>query len=502
MESTYRGVSKGAGRPKSAEPELRMIKGRMMDNLPKGNAAVQVYKAIPNLKLKRPRKRAVSGHCPFPDHDDRNASFWIDMDTGRCHCCCRPGKSFLPPDILMAQGTPEMEAWRWYAREAGIDLTPRQRQPQPSPSLFVKWPAGEAEARLAAGLVATQAHIDRLETAFAESRAFSRDTILSYIPVTADGSMALFPLRDERGIAQVYGRAVRRGVGPKNYCFLNERDAGYFPRMPSPEDRGTVWICESFEDTLHLIQAGELAFTRGGYGKRLYKPELFAGRTVILCGDKDRSGLRGTSQKWRDLEAAGAREVLALYWPAGTRKGYDVGDWFRDGGTVEALRELARPDVREIHIEDLRQAWDCLPGKLVPPEIKVLRNVLERMQGTSEYANPNTRQLMDILGCASEALTKRIRFLEGLFGGALVTVERKERCKHKYRVVPLAQLPYNVKRAILDAAVTRESSWNRRKKPASKIEADAPAVHPEVPDRTGAEVSAQVVEICFDFRSP
>ena len=67
--------------------------------------------------------------------------------------------------------------------------------------------------------------------------------------------------------------------------------------------------------------------------------DALTGRSVTLLYDNDESGKKGAQKAAESLHRAGVSVHIAS-WPTDLPKGYDISDFFRDGGTPDGLREI------------------------------------------------------------------------------------------------------------------------------------------------------------------
>lgn len=104
----------------------------------------------------------------------------------------------------------------------------------------------------------------------------------------------------------------------------------------------TIFIVEGEKCADKLISMGAVATTsHGGAGN--WKPEInkyFEGRRVVVLPDADAAGDKHAAVVINNLLPV-AKEIRRLDLP-GLADKQDVFDWFNNGGTVEALRELVK----------------------------------------------------------------------------------------------------------------------------------------------------------------
>ena len=115
------------------------------------------------------------------------------------------------------------------------------------------------------------------------------------------------------------------------------------PIFPSPDDAylASLIVEGEFDAIVATQELGEPVASGSG-GASTWKDEwsvYFSGRDVTLLYDNDDPGQHGAVSAAHSLHTAGASVHIAK-WPEGLTKGYDVSEFFRDGGTAVELRAI------------------------------------------------------------------------------------------------------------------------------------------------------------------
>lgn len=124
---------------------------------------------------------------------------------------------------------------------------------------------------------------------------------------------------------------IRDGGRPFNWPG---RPASLFPWVPSPASTwdGPILICEGEWDCLAARSQGIEAYTStaGQHWPEAWDNMLPTGRDVIVAYDAGEDGESLPSAR----QLAERIEGQVWEWPHGTRKGYDICDFIRDGGDI------------------------------------------------------------------------------------------------------------------------------------------------------------------------
>ena len=141
------------------------------------------------------------------------------------------------------------------------------------------------------------------------------------------------------------GFADIRGYGPGREPKMLPWEKGrgsatVYPWIWMREEAVLLW-CEGEIDSLNLIGRGIPAVTatcgaKAAIGATFTLPDL-TGKTIHVIGDHDEAGEALNVGLPPKLRGAGADEVHVIRWPDDAEKGFDVSDFFAQGGTVEGL---------------------------------------------------------------------------------------------------------------------------------------------------------------------
>lgn len=112
------------------------------------------------------------------------------------------------------------------------------------------------------------------------------------------------------------------------------------------EGEDAVWIVGGEWDRLLAVQNGLLAISpTSGEGTlpRRADAEYLEGRDVVIVMDCDEAGRRATAKFALACAEIGAADVQIVDLAPERADGYDLADWFADGGNAAALAKLAEP---------------------------------------------------------------------------------------------------------------------------------------------------------------
>lgn len=108
---------------------------------------------------------------------------------------------------------------------------------------------------------------------------------------------------------------------------------------------GVIYCVEGEKDVDRLWEDGLIATSLKPPTKKLTQvTESLAGRVFVVIPDNDSGGRVIANQFARAAAKAGAKEVRVLPPFGEEDSGYDVSDWFADGGTVAELEMMASTD--------------------------------------------------------------------------------------------------------------------------------------------------------------
>ena len=127
---------------------------------------------------------------------------------------------------------------------------------------------------------------------------------------------------------------------------LNGRQRKTFPAVYGDLDAiraaSTVYYCEGEKDVATVKAKGLCGVTCGGSGD--WTPAaapLFKDKRVVILQDNDDAGAKLSAAVTDGLKGI-ARSVTTII-PCTTEKGADVTDYFQNGGSIDALKDVGRP---------------------------------------------------------------------------------------------------------------------------------------------------------------
>ena len=177
-------------------------------------------------------------------------------------------------------------------------------------------------------------------------------------------------------------------------------------RMPEIIDAKTVIIAEGEKDADRLIAAGFPATTRhGSFAASKWPKELkefFNDKNIIIVQDNDSAGKQKADKaafelSWIDplKREFYIRTTLKVLEPFGDSPGYDVSDWFDDGGTPSELKKIieATPIYKLPAEENSANPLKDFPP-LTPEQTAV--NITEKPPDPESIINYNGRALLTL----------------------------------------------------------------------------------------------------------
>ena len=302
-------------------------------------------------ELKRQGSKLV-GLCPL--HEESNPSFKITITpkkhAGKWYCFgCGEGGSIIDFVQQLQNIADDGEAVRETARLLNIANNCATSKPQ-AQAPAKKTPKKKAAEPLNSKLAETHhkillakknsKHLGR----FMKARALSLDTI-KQAQIGFDGERFTIPIYDGENLVDIRKYKLgAKGDEPKLLAWEEGRGATRLYGWDHVADETQIVLTEGELDALCLIQEGFAALSAtNGAGKWPEEPPDLTGKVIIICGDADEAGQNMNRDLPAKLYAAGASQVKVLEWPAGTEKdrpGFDVTDYFLDGGTGESFHEL------------------------------------------------------------------------------------------------------------------------------------------------------------------
>lgn len=215
----------------------------------------------------------VQGYCPL--HDDTNASFSFNVDTGMWMCfSCNKGGA--PVQLIS-----EVEG-------ISLDTANKRLAELIAPATqedVLRWQKILQDSSSALGYLSSRgiAH---------------RETLAKYF-IGYDGSRITIPIYDLDGNVVNVRRMATGKVSRGKVINIRGTDAGLWPlKVFSDGDAGPTYICAGETDCLSALIQGRKAITGTGgegYWNDSWSP-LFAGQDVIIAYDGDKAGRLGATK--------------------------------------------------------------------------------------------------------------------------------------------------------------------------------------------------------------
>lgn len=303
--------------------------------------------------------------CPF--HDDNVSSLNVQKEEGLLHCfaCNHTGSIF---DLVMEmKNVRYRDAEKMLADFFGVDensaiaKAPHASSRQPRKTSDDRDDEADKEAsdrpKINPDFV-TQWHNDlytkhHREYNYLTTSLHLSDRILKQFQIGFDGERYTIPIIDENGeivnIRRYDPNAADAGDKMKNYYQVDDdegvvaygRPARLFPIEAFTQEE--IILVEGEKDCLIAREHGFNALTTTGGAAKWRKKwnELFRGKRVYICYDKDKAGLEGAQKIARELEEVTGVYIATLPEPSSPIKGYDIADFFLiEGGTEADFRSV------------------------------------------------------------------------------------------------------------------------------------------------------------------
>lgn len=148
-------------------------------------------------------------------------------------------------------------------------------------------------------------------------------------------------------------RHVRiRGTAGLDHALYGAEELGDKAKRKWP-----VWIVEGHWDRIALkliLEAANVkAIVVAVPGNNVFKQrwvDWLAGRKIVLCYDNDAAGINGRNRAWK-LLGAHCPGMMMVAWPSELEEGYDVRDFYNQGGDWDGLQALVEPYANTIEEE-------------------------------------------------------------------------------------------------------------------------------------------------------
>jgi len=291
-----------------------------------------------NIRDLRPSGSAgqYMGLCPL--HHDEHPSFSVNLDNGLCQCfgCGFKGDAANFAERLGIPPGP------YYRGENG--------SPPPSTALADQSqkdiPLPEAVVEQARNwYVRLQNDWERLSKDLPWTKEAAKRAGVGY---DADADRMVFMHRDSQGRVVNLKHHKGRGSLPP-YSIKGHGQNRLYPGHLLPKyDEDFVIYCEGEKDAVTLLSQGYNAVT-GTAGAENVPPDLrplSKFKAVVVILDNDDSGHAGTVKVADSILAQCPNtEACISYWPEDKPSGYDITDFFQDGGTAEDFQRLMLKDL-------------------------------------------------------------------------------------------------------------------------------------------------------------
>jgi hypothetical protein len=326
--------------------------------------------------------------CIF--HSDKSPSLSINVEDGVYIChnpeCGAKGDVFT--FVMRVRSMTFPEAVRELGRRVGIDIDNPEHRPdsediaRQQADLLARYQARERKEpepeRYVDEAIITAHHNQLMATesvveALSEKRGLTRETMKTHT-IGWDGGRYFIPIRNTEGRC-LNIRRYRLGKGKPQDKMISWRQGFGQARLWPMEalDTDVVWLVEGEMDCLLGMQVGINAITTTG-GAGTWKEawnELFKGKTVYICYDRDEAGRVGSHHIAHQLLPY-AKEIHIVQIPITEPVGADLTDYLHGHGhgkddlrqlakdapvfTVEVSREEIEEEPVEIHLSEASEA--------------------------------------------------------------------------------------------------------------------------------------------------
>lgn len=282
------------------------------------------------------RKNDVKVICPFPDHDDKDASFSINIETGVYGCFgCQKKGNIITLVQLMENISSGRKADEWILKYYGYskeDLRPKKKKINPIDEGVIN------------GFINTlNNERSDLRERMKNDWGINDDTI-NRLRIGSDGDRIAIPVKDLEGrIMNV--RKYKFDTSGKDKVISYAEGYGQSRLWPIEHvmsDNDEIWICEGEKDCIVAISKGFNAVTNttgAGTFNKEWAP-LFKDKKVHVVYDNDKAGAMGSKKIYETL--TGFAEFIKKIDLDVENEKEDLTDYFtKYNKTADDLRKLA-----------------------------------------------------------------------------------------------------------------------------------------------------------------
>lgn len=270
-------------------------------------------------------------HCPLPSHEDKkdSASVNFDKEVWFCHACKVGGQL----SELMAMLTGPFEAGVALEAANGNGSKPK---PLPSEGSVHGWHSA---------LMSNRDALRYLE----QARGLYRDILVEF-QIGLDKSVGAFtiPVRDADGnLVNVRWYDPAPDDSRRKIWGAPGHNAPYLYPV-NQLDNDEIIVCEGEWDALATIQEGLPAITRTSSAKTWNSAwnELFSGKLVFVCHDRDAAGQSANRKVYLELrDKADGILIVDLPYPLEAKHGKDLTDFWLEGNSSEDFLNIAKSGV-------------------------------------------------------------------------------------------------------------------------------------------------------------
>ena len=257
------------------------------------------------------------GKCPF--HEDSTPSFSVNPEKG-VYCCYGCGaKGDIYNFIQEKHHVDFREAKRIIAERAGLNLADFDKPPADGAPRPVSTP---------------------------ESKLTDKPQAIAYYPYVDEKGILLYEIVRKEWLEggerkKTFLQRWHEQGAPADVFVWRKHQRQVVFRLDKVLAADVVWFVEGEKDAMSLEAIGLVATTiAGGSNAKwlLNYTQALTGKQIRIIPDNDAPGQKFAQRAYDKLSPVASVVIVRVPGPPKS----DVSDWLADGGTVEALRELAR----------------------------------------------------------------------------------------------------------------------------------------------------------------